>query len=224
MLPCPAEEEGRNEIDQDEADDSVTVPGAGRSHRPLGRGLEDVSHLFLSHRGGEAAAPGPVPSAVGTPPPSGSPESIALLRPAPVTRDWLAITLMKFDGALEDGLRVIDTNIPCHPCGEIDLLAVDRAGLLTIIDFDTTSNDNLLLRGIGHFDWVVQHLPNVARMYREHAVNLGLPPRLVLVAPEFSALLRSVARQITRPHTRWVRYHVVDVSGGAGILFEPVPA
>src|SRR3989442_1356436 len=117
---------------------------------------------------------------------------------------------MEFDGALEEGLRAFDAKIPCPSCGEIDLLAVDRASQLTIIDFEMTFDDSLLLRGIGHFDWVVRNMPNVRRMYREQVVNFSLPPRLFLLAPQFSPLLRSVARQITRPQIHWVRYHTVD--------------
>jgi hypothetical protein len=186
--------------------------------------LEDVSHLFWSHKTDEAAPrdAGAVQSPACPSPPSGSREGIALLRLAPVTREWLATTLLKLDGALEDGLRTIDTHVPCHPCGAIDLLAVDRARQLTIVDFDTTSDDGLVLRGIAHFDWVVHHMPNVVRMYRDQAVNFSLQPRLVLLAPDFSPVLRSVARQVTRPHVRCIRYHAVDAPGGPGILFEPL--
>ena len=207
-----------NDMDQNEPGGS-----AGRPDRPLGRGLEDVSHLFLSHRTGEASTRdrAAVRSPEHSSPPSGPRGGIALLRPASVSSAQLAIALMEFDGALEEGLRAIDTKIPCPPGGEIDLLAVDRASQLTIIDFETTFNDGLLLRGIGHFDWVVRNMPNVQRMYRGQAVDFSLPPRLVLLAPQFSPLLRSVARQITRPRIHWVRYHAVDGSGGAGILFEP---
>lgn len=204
-------------MDQDEPGGS-----AGARDRPLGRGLEAVSHLFLSHKTGEGPA-GDVAAgrSPGSSPPSGPP-GIAVLRPASVTRDRLGSILMECDGALEEGLRVIDARIPCHPSGEIDLLAVDRASRLAIIDFEATVNDGLLLRGIGHFDWVVRNMPNVQRMYRGEAVNVELPPRLFLLAPQFSALLRNVARQITRPQIHWVRYHTVDAAGGPGILFEPV--
>ena len=205
-------------------DPNETGGSAGAQDRPLGRGLEDVSHLFLSHKTGEAS-----PSdraAVHSPePPSpllGSRGGVALLRPVSVTRDRLAGALMEFDGALEEGLRAFDAKIPCHLGGEIDVLAVDRTSRLTIIDFEMTFDDGLLLRGIGHFDWVVRNMPNVQRMYREQAVNFSLPPRLFLLAPQFSPLLRSVSRQITRPQIHWVRYHTVNASGGPGILFEPV--
>jgi hypothetical protein len=195
----------------------------GAQDRPLGRGLEDVSHLFLSRKIGEASAGDR--AAVRPPehssPPPGSRGGIALLRPVPVTRDRLAVALMELDGALEEGLRAFDVKIPCHPCGEIDLVAVDRASQLTIIDFEITFDDGLLLRGIGHFDWVVRNMPNVQRMYREQAINFSLPPRLFLLAPQFSPLFRSAVRQITRPQIHWVRYHTVNASGGPGILFEP---
>ena len=205
-------------MDQNESD----FPPDARD-RPLGRGLQDVSHLLFPHKTAETSASdrAVVRSLEHSCPPPTSPGGIALLRRVSVTRGQLATILMECDGALEEGLRTLDTKIPCHPCGEIDLLAVDRMSQLTIIDFDTTVNDGLLLRGLGHFDWVVHNMPNVRRMYRDQAINFSLSSRLVLFAPGFSPLLRSVARQITRPQIHWVRYYAVDARGGPEILFEP---
>jgi hypothetical protein len=209
----------------DDKHDGLRAPDGHRSDKPLGRGLGDVSHLFLSQRAPEATANDQAasrPAARPSPAP-GSRGPIALLRPASVTRDRLAALLMEFPGALEEGLRAIDTNIPCHPCGEIDLLGVSRGGELTIIDLETAANDALVLRGMGHFHWIVRNMPNVRRMYREQAINFSLPPRLVLLAPQFSALLRSLVRQITCPQVQWLRYHTVESSGGGpAVLFEPV--
>ena len=200
--------------------------GVGRSDRPLGRGLEDVSHVFLS----------PKPDEEGTEPSGGwraerpvprqeSAPSTVLLRPAAqVTREQVAAALKEFAGALEEGLRAIDAEIPCPPCGEIDLLAIDRANQLTVIDFDTTSSDELLLRGLGHFDWVVGNLPNVRRMFRGQAINYSLEPRLFLLAPQFSFRVRRVACRIPRPRIDWIRYHFVETPGRPGILFEPLSA
>src|SRR5439155_18675093 len=173
---------------------STDIQGLGRPDKPLGRGLEDVSHLFLSHRTDEAAANDRpvVRSNEHSSPPPPSRAGVTLLRPASVTKDWLTIVLTEFGDAVEEGLRTIDANIPCHPCGEIDVLAVDRANHLTIIDFDTTVSDGLLLRGMGHFDWIAHNMPNVQRMYREQAMNTSLQPRLFLLAPQFSPLVRCV--------------------------------
>jgi hypothetical protein len=203
------------DMDEHKTSGAGNADGHGRSDRPLGRGLEDVSHLFLSQRVPEPERSSPPPTPRG---------GVTLLRAASVSKERLAGVLREFAGALEDGLKPIDANIPCHPCGEIDLLAMSRSSQLTIIDADTTANDSLLLRGMGHFDWVVRNMPNLRRMYREHAVNFSFQPRLVLLAPQFSVLVQSAARLITSPQIQWIRYHAVDAAGGPGILFEPVAA
>ena len=199
-----------SDADQSEGGNGKAGPG-----RPLGRGLEDVSHLFLSPKPGDVvsrteAAPG---------------EVAVQLRPGSVSRDRLAALLpLDWSGALEDGLRTIDVRLPCHPGGEIDVLAVDRTGKLTIIDYDTTPNDGLLLRGIGHVEWVVRNTPTVQRMCPGRTFDPSSPPRLILLAPQFSPLIRRAIRQLTRPQIQWVRYHAVETPTGTGILFEPVTA
>jgi hypothetical protein len=194
--------------------------------RPLGRGLEQVSHLFLSQRAEQTGAE-PAgswrperPAARQEP----APDAVLLRAAASLTREQLAAALKSMDGALESGLRVIDFEIPCAPCGEIDLLAVDRTNQLAIIDFELNAGDEILTRGLGHFDWMVANLPNVRRMFRGQAINFSLEPRLFLLAPQFSSRLRCAARQIQRPRIDWVRYTGVDVSGQPGILLEAVPA
>ena len=201
-------------MDQNDSADAKALHGG-----TLGRGLEHVSHLFLSPKPGDAPAPSLEPE-------SSAPaarKNLVVLRPVQLTRDRLAALLpLDWSGALEEGLRTIDARIPCHPCGEIDVLAVDRTSKLTIIDFDTTLNEGLLLRGLGHVDWVVRNTQNVQRMFQTQTIDSSAPPRLVLLAPQFSVVLRRVMRQFTHPQIQWVRYHTVDTPGGVGILFEPV--
>jgi hypothetical protein len=141
-----------------------------------------------------------------------------------VTREQVGAALREYLGALEEGLKGIDASIPCAPCGEIDLLAIDRASQLTIVDFETTADDELLVRGLGHVDWVVRNVPNLRRMLRGQPINFSLPPRLFLLAPQFSPRVRCAARQITSLQVNPVRYHLVDAPGTAGILFEAVSA
>ena len=201
-------------------DQNDGADGKGLHGGPLGRGLEHVSHLFLSAKTGEASAPSPEPESSAL---AGPRKNAVVLRPVQLTRDRLAAFLpLDWSGALEEGLRTIDARIPCHPCGEIDVLAVDRTSKLTIIDFDTTLNDGLLLRGLGHFDWVVRNVQNIQRMFPAQTIDAALPPRVVLLAPQFSAVVRRVMRQFTHPSVQWFRYHTVDTPAGVGMLFEPV--
>ncbi|RPH61287.1 MAG: hypothetical protein EHM89_07490 [Acidobacteria bacterium] len=217
----------RTSLDHHKISARVREQVFGGADKPLGRGLEDISHLFLSQRtdGGPAIEHPSTESLERPQHDEREPESRArtvLLQPqAPVTKDKLAAILRGLEGALEDGLRAIDAAVPCHPCGEIDLLAVDRTNQLTIIDFEAVPNDGLLVRGIGHFHWIVENLPLVRRMYAEQSINFSVQPRLFLLAPQFSPLIRSCARQIARPRINWVRYHVVEVSGAPGVLFDP---
>lgn len=212
-------------MDQNKTGSGPDGEDAGRLDRPLGRGLEDISHLFLSTRSSEAAAHGP-PSGSAPPRPTfqrgsrGGP--VVLGRKTSLTRDQLAPLLREFQGALEEGLTSIDARIPCPPYGEIDLLALSRSNQLTIVDFDTKADESLLLRGISHVDWVTRSMPIVRRMYPGHTINDTLPPALVLVAPQFPPALRSAARQIAGPTISWVRYAAMESSGGLGIFFEPM--
>jgi hypothetical protein len=199
----------------------------GGAERPLGRGLEDISHLFLSHKtDGALAIEQPRTESDQRPEPqvkqSGSQPATVVLQPFPaVSREMVAGMLRGLEGALEDGLKGIDAALPCQPCGEIDLVAVDRMNQLTIIDFETTSNDAILVRGIGHYHWIVDNLPLVQRLYKDQGINFAVQPRIFLLAPQFSPLIRGCARQIARPRINWVRYHVVNVSSAPSLLFEP---
>lgn len=198
----------------------------GMHGRPLGRGLEDVSHLFLSQKPSDATTGRSTPVLLPEPESSashGPHGNVVVLRPMQVTRDRLfAILPLDWSETLEEGLRTIDAKMPCYPCGEIDLLAVDRLNKLTIIDFDTTLNDGLLLRSLAHFDWIAHNMLSVRRMCPAQGIDFSLPPRLILLAPQFSPLLRGMMRQLTRPQIHLVRYHAVETPAGPGILFEPV--
>jgi hypothetical protein len=196
-------------------DQNDSADAKGSHGGTLGRGLEHVSHLFLSPKAGDTPGPSPEDPAAR--------RNGVVLRPVQLTRDRLAAILpLDWSGALEEGLRTIDARIPCHPCGEIDVLAVDRTNKLTIIDFDTALNDGLLLRGLGHADWLVRNAQNIQRMCPAQTLDTSLPPRVVLLAPQFSTVLRRVMRQLTHPAIQWFRYHSVDTPAGVGILFEPV--
>lgn len=210
-------------MDQNKTGFGTGADDGGRQDRPLGRGLGDISHLFRSAASGEAAANGPPGSIApqrATRPRGSRTDDARLGARTLLSRDELATLLKEFAGALEEGLTSIDSALPCPPCGEIDLLGLSRAQQLTIIDFDTTGGEGLLLRGLGHEDWVARNLPIIRRLYPGRAIDYSLPPALMLVAPQFSPLLKSAARQVTRPTIKWVRYYALESSAGLGISFE----
>ena len=203
-------------------DGSPSKSAVERSTKALGRGLEDISHLFLTATGKtEVRTPlaGFVPEQ-----PAGRPAAragVAVLRPGTeLAKDQLTATLLECQDALEHGMRALEAAVSCSPYGEIDLMALDRFNQLTVIDVDTTEGDSLLLRGISHVDWVTRNLATLQRIFRNWAIDSSRQPRLILVAPRFSPFLRSAVRQLTGPNVACFKYHTVATFGGTGILIE----
>src|SRR5262245_32181704 len=94
---------------------------AQQPDKPLGRGLEQISHLFLTQKANATPAqarPGNNGRAV-------------LLQPSKATpKDLLVSTARENPDSLQEGLRILDMFVPCHPHSDIDLLAVDRMNQL----------------------------------------------------------------------------------------------
>jgi hypothetical protein len=196
------------------------LPDEGRRfERRLARGLEDISHLFLSQpvdKNGD----NPVPAETAASEPGHNRPPILLRAFPSFNRELLISLLSRNASVLEKGLCVIDTNVPCDPFGAIDLVALDGTDSISIIDAATEQNDELLLRGIAHFDWFARNIPIVRRMYQGRVINFSVAPRLVLLAPGFSPLSQCVARRSESPRICGYIYRTAAVSGGAGILFE----
>jgi hypothetical protein len=230
--PAPSREALR-EDDPGTADDTMPDPaGSVTETRPLGRGLEDVSHLFLSGpaapaRGEPQVPDGPRPEApadatakraamLGTRP------GLVMLRPstAAPSREQIIAALREFGPTLWEPLRPIATGVSCSRAGQIDLLAADRSNRLVIVDVDPVEGDNLLLRGIIHYGWVLQNLPPLRRVCEEAGVDFSRPPRAILVAPRFPPLFEESIRHIKGPDVMCVRYHSLDIGIGTGIFFE----
>ena len=183
---------------------------------PLGRGLQDVSHLFLS--GSRPAAPAETVTGDGH-------EAPRLLQGCPAPdRQQLVSFLGRHIGALEAGLEVLDAGVPCESCGEIDLLAIDGSHRMAIVDLDTGSDDRLLLRGLAHLDWMVRNVPGLRRLYQGRAIDFSLRPRLFLVTPRPSWMLRCAARQIGAPRIHWCTYRAVAFESDVGIVLDSEPA
>jgi hypothetical protein len=192
--------------------------------RPLGRGLEDVSSLFLS-----TSKPSTPHTPIGRPalPPdagaTAAQAAVAVLRPgAALTRDQLVAALFDSHETLERGLRMFAAAVPCRPHGDIDLLGLDCFDRLTVVEVDTSLGESSLVRGISHVDWVSRNVATLQRMYSRATIDGSLQPRLVLVVQRLSPMLRSAVRQLASSRVACVRYHTVAMPNGTGILLEPI--
>jgi hypothetical protein len=194
-----------------------------RAEKRLSRGLEDVSHLFLSQPPDKPTEKAETSNITPAQAPSERAQSRTpfLLHDSPaVSRELILGFLNGCAAVLEEGLRAIDANIPCDPFGFIDLVAVDSQDRLCIINVDIVQKDESLLSGIAYCDWIVRNTPIVRRMYQGRVINFSAQPRLFLVAPGFSPLLKCVAQRGTSPEVCCSAYRTVAMPGGIGMLFE----
>jgi hypothetical protein len=146
-----------------------------------------------------------------------------LLRPAVgLTREQVVATIEASPSALEAHLRTIDCGVQGSPGGPIDVLALDEAGRLVVVDVDLSATGSLLVRGLDHAEWISRNLAVVLKMYRDQPIDFSARPRLVLVAHDFSRALRNAIRQIDSPEVTCVRCHGLDVSGWTGLFFERI--
>ncbi len=199
-----------------------TPPNDKRASRPLGRGLEDISYLFLSNQAAMPSGEQVDDAAASEGTEVRRPALSVLRRGTPITKGQLTETLSESRSALTEDLLAIGEGIVCSPYGEIDLLAVDHTYRLTVIDVQTMLDDTLIARGLSHVDWSIRNLATVQRLYPDWVIDASRQPRLVLVAPRFSLALRSGIRQITAPAISCFRYCEVELAGEAGILVERV--
>jgi hypothetical protein len=180
------------------------VRGPARPGKRLARGLEDVSHLFLSR----------VPAAV------------RASAPAPAiakSRDDRVLSLVcKNVGALEDGLRVVDANLPLEIGGTLDLVALDRCNQIVIIDVELEASDHLLLRGICHLDWFVRNVPITRRMYPGYGIDFATEPRLFLLAPSFSPVMLCAVRRVAPLRIACIAYSTAPLPAGTRMMLSRV--
>ncbi len=206
---------------EDPENRTTQTQAPGRAERRLARSLEDVSYLFLSQTAAPGDAGGDRPGPA-SPRPAERPLRVASDASVAPQREALISLLQKNTEVLEEGLRAIDANIPLEIGGPIDLVAVDGSNQLVIIDLEPAGTENLLLRGICHFDWFVRNIPVLRRMYHGRVIDFSAQPRLFLVAPEISPLFKCTAQRIASPTITCFVYQAMTVPDGTGVFFKRV--
>jgi hypothetical protein len=128
--------------------------------------------------------------------------------------------------AVESGLRIVELDLHAGGSGRIDLLGVDRHGILTLMAVATRSPDDALCRLLDGYLWATEQF---ALLTRACSLDRNGPPagttprpdiRLLLLAPGFThTFLRRLALlnlAITPLLARQVSLH-----GGSHLLVEP---
>lgn len=126
--------------------------------------------------------------------------------------------------ALEAGLRSVTGQLPVGPAGRPDVLAVDTAGGLAVIELKAVeAGTDALVQLCRYYDWLSQNVALVARPFPEFRPDQGV--RSMLVAAGFSPEALVLARYLQESlslslwHCQALRN---SDSGQVGIAFREV--
>jgi len=128
----------------------------------------------------------------------GSPLSAEVKRTEVKDEKELESLLIDDLGELEEGLRFLGRQIATDS-GALDILAVDKDGLLVVIELKVNERDDQLFQGIRYFDWVKSRIEWISRSFQKEydfKINVMKDPWLFLVAPSFSDNLKKVSRYV----------------------------
>ncbi len=117
---------------------------------------------------------------------------------------------------LEPGLRLVGTDVQVEGMPPIDLLALDEANTVVIIETGTAESAELLARGREHRRWVEEEF------YPRPADGIFAPPRLLFLLPLFSEELKDEINGSGAAPVSLYQYRRLPGRTGGGLVFQEV--
>ena len=130
-----------------------------------------------------------------------------------ISERQLESLLMNDIEAIEEGMIFLANQINTRDVGEIDVLAVDKEGILNVIELKIEENDKQLLQGLRYLDWINSNITLVSKVYatdKKVKIEDNFRPRLVLIAPSFSRNLYTAVKFIDTIGIDLFEYDVVQ--------------
>lgn len=86
---------------------------------------------------------------------------------------------------IEKGLKFIANQV-ITPKGRIDLLCVDKEGVLTIVELKVDQDDDHFKQAINYYDWVFENIDWLRNTYQTFSISSEERPKIILVAKNFT--------------------------------------
>lgn len=128
--------------------------------------------------------------------------------------------LSESPGAIEEGLRILERQVPAGR-GFIDLLAVDSDNTLVVIELKKESDDRVLTQGLEYYDFIRDNSERFAQIYSDHEINVRVEPKLLLIAASFSPAVLAASRYVDLPLTLYT-YTYLSLGDKQGLYLVEV--
>ena len=137
--------------------------------------------------------------------------------------DYVREMILADPGIVEEGLRVLDGNLQAGTGDFIDLVASDASGSLVLLEIERENEDELLVRLLDHYAWVVSQIRFLRRVYGSSRVSPLRSPRVVALSHRFSPRFMERLAYLRFSATPLL-YRVLTADGEPGLYLEAAEA
>src|SRR3989344_5856536 len=115
--------------------------------------------------------------------------------------------------SIEEGLRVIETFFNLPNGKQIDVLAMAKDNVLTIIELKKEIDEGQLIQTLNYYDWILSNLDSIKRIFPQSGFALK-NPRIILIAEDYREdtllLSKYLSEQIDITLYRYIAIKVND--------------
>ena len=123
---------------------------------------------------------------------------------------------------VERGLTVVCNNMPMDAKTNLDVLCHDEYGQLVILKASTKENDNMFFEGLKILTYVNNVKPLLKFSYKDFKISETKMPRLIFLAPSFSAQLVDVVGQMQGIQMDLYKWEYFEFNDTKALHLEPV--
>jgi len=126
-------------------------------------------------------------------------------------------------GSLGTPLQILAEDMLGEDDARIDWLAMEPSGRVALALLDGEGGgEALLARGLAQRAWVHARIGDWRKLAPHLQARSDLRPRLLLLAPDFSRIVRLAAREADAEGVHLARVHWVSAGGSFGVEVEPI--
>jgi hypothetical protein len=134
--------------------------------------------------------------------------------------EFVKRTILANPELIEAGFFPLDAHLRAGNGGLIDLLAVDGAGTLAVLEIDRDGEEHLLRRSLEHQGWIATQIPFLRRLYGGERILPFRSPRAILLARRFSRPFLDRIAELPTPITPLL-YRLAVSGDTSSLRLEP---
>jgi hypothetical protein len=130
--------------------------------------------------------------------------------------------VVKNSDLLGNGIKILARRLGTQRHGFLDLMGVDGGQRLVVIDLALTDDTRLLIGSLSHFQWADENRDNISKMLPHQQIDPSLPPRIILIATDFSSEIKASVAYFNSTRVDLFTYQYLEANGEKVFFLDPV--